>query len=124
MLDARSENAFESSARALLVEAGLMGFRPQQHIRQGDRWLGRVDLADHALRIVVECEGFAYHSDRAAFRKDLTRFTSLVAAGWRPLRFTWEQVMFDPEWVKARVLETVGAPTTAQRLRTTSRRAA
>ncbi len=119
-LDARAENAFESSARALLVEAGLTGFRPQTTIRHAGRWLGRVDLADPALRIVVECEGFAFHSDPTTFRRDLVRFTSLVAAGWLPLRFTWDQVMFAPDWVVARVHETVavaraGTPTTAKR---------
>lgn len=107
-LDARAENAFESSARALLLDAGLTGFRPQVTIRSGDGWLGRVDLADLVLRIIVECEGFAFHSDRRAFQKDLVRYTSLVAAGWRPLRFGWEQVMFDPDWVIARVLEAAG----------------
>lgn len=120
LLDARAANAFESSARALLVEAGHPGFRPQVTIRHDGRWIGRVDLAEPRLRIVVECEGYAFHSDRAAFRKDAIRFTSLVAAGWRPLRFTWEQVMFDPDWVRARVAETVAlaqaeSPTTAKR---------
>lgn len=129
LLDARAANAFESSARALLVEAGLRGFRPQFTIRSRGRWIGCVDLADVELRIVVECEGFAYHGDRPAFTKDVVRFTSLVAAGWRPLRFTWEQVMFDPEWVIARVLETVELArsetrTTVQRASAARRRAA
>ncbi|MEO7980876.1 MAG: DUF559 domain-containing protein [Sporichthyaceae bacterium] len=114
LLDARAANAFESSARALLLEAGLTGFQPQVTIRNGDRWLGRVDLADPVLRIVVECEGFAFHSDRGAFLKDLVRYTSLVAAGWRPLRFSWEQVMFDCDWVVARVREAAETGTTDQ----------
>ncbi len=128
LLDAGAANAFESSARAVLIEAGQLGFRPQHSIRHDGRWIGRVDLADPVLRIVVECEGFAFHSDRVAFARDLVRFTSLVAAGWRPLRFTWEQVMFDPEWVAARVADTVAlgrpAPTTAKRAARAPRSAA
>lgn len=103
LLDARAENAFESSARAILLAAGIVGFQPQVSIRHGITWIGRVDLADRARRIVVECDGFEFHRDRAAFTKDLRRFTLLVAAGWRPLRFTWPQVMYDPAWVLARV---------------------
>ena len=70
--------------------------------------MGRVDLAHRRLKIVIECDGFEFHSDRKAFNKDLVRFTMLVAGGWRPLRFTWSQVMFDEEWVLARVLDVLG----------------
>jgi very-short-patch-repair endonuclease len=103
LLDARAENAFESSARAILLDADIAGFEPQVSISHRTGWIGRVDLADRARRIVIECEGFEFHSDRRAFTKDVRRFTLLVAAGWRPLRVTWPQVMYDPDWVLARV---------------------
>jgi len=113
-LDARAANAFESCARAILLEAGLTGFRTQVTIRHRGQWVGRVDLADTRLRIVVECDGFETHGGRDAFVRDLVRFTLLVSGGWRPLRFTWEQVMFQPEWVLDRVRDVVdgdaGAP--------------
>jgi very-short-patch-repair endonuclease len=108
MLDARAENAFESCARAILLGAGITGFEPQQVIRHAGAWVGRVDLAHRRLKIVVECDGFEFHSDRKAFNKDLIRFTMLVAGGWRPLRFTWAKVMYDEEWVLARVLDVLG----------------
>ena len=115
MLDARAENAFESSCRAILVEAGITGFTPQVTIRHGSRWIGRVDLADPVLKVVIECDGFESHGHRAAFRRDLTRHTRLVAAGWRPLRFLWEQVMFDPDWVVEVVRDTLAAAAGARR---------
>jgi very-short-patch-repair endonuclease len=97
-------------------------------IRDRDGWIGRVDLANRALRIVIECEGFQTHGGRSAFVRDLVRFTSLVSAGWRPLRFTWEQVMFHPEWVARRVEATVAEATGAalpdQRPTRAARRAA
>jgi very-short-patch-repair endonuclease len=108
MLDARAANAFESCARAILIEAGVTGFETQVSIRHAGAWVGRVDLAHRGLRIVIECDGFEFHSDRAAFAKDLVRFTMLVAGGWRPLRFTWAHVMFQEEWVLARVLDVLG----------------
>jgi very-short-patch-repair endonuclease len=127
LLDARAENAFESSARAILLEAGIAGFEPQVSIRHHTGWIGRVDLADRARRIVVECDGFEFHSDRKAFTKDVRRFTLLVAAGWRPLRLTWPQVMYEPEWVLARiqdVLDLTGASTEESRRVPRSARAA
>ena len=45
LLDARSANAFESSCRAILVDAGIDGFEPQVEIRHHGKWIGRVDLA-------------------------------------------------------------------------------
>lgn len=111
LLDARAANAFESCTRAILIEAGITGFEPQVTIRHRGRWVGRVDLADRVRRIVIECDGFETHGGRDAFVKDLVRFTLLVSGGWRPLRFTWEQVMFHPDWVLERITETIATPT-------------
>ena len=129
MLDARSANAFESCARAILIVGGVTGFVPQVTIRHDGQFVGRADLADRRRQIVIECDGFEFHAARPAFIKDLTRFTMLVAGGWRPLRFTWEQVMFQPGWVLARVREVValaepGAVTEERRRFGGSRRAA
>jgi very-short-patch-repair endonuclease len=84
-------------------------------IRHGTRWIGRVDLADPVLKVVIECDGFESHGGRAAFRRDLTRHTRLVAAGWRPLRVLWEQVMYEPDWVVEIVRDTVAAAAGARR---------
>jgi len=99
MLDARAANAFESCARAILLDAGITGFEPQVTIRRRGVFVGRVDLAHRGLRIVIECDGFQTHGDRTSWTSDLLRHSELVAAGWRPLRVTWELVMFNPEWV-------------------------
>jgi very-short-patch-repair endonuclease len=111
LLDGRAANAFESSARAILLEAGLTGFEPQVPVRHLGTFVGRVDLSHRGLRIVVECDGFEHHGERDRWTQDLLRHTSLVAAGWRPLRFTWEQVMFAPDWVLERVVETITGKT-------------
>jgi hypothetical protein len=109
LLDARAANAFESCCRALLIEAGVGGFVPQVTIRHNGLWIGRVDLAHRQLRIVIECDGFETHGTLAAMTKDCKRHTSLVAADWLPLRFTWHQVMFQPQWVIAQVRDTIAA---------------
>lgn len=105
LLDARSANAFESTCRALLGAAGIVGFEPQVTIRSGARWLGRADLAHRRLRVLIECDGFEHHGERAGLRRDCRRHTAFVCAGWLPLRFSWEDVMYDPDWVVARVLD-------------------
>jgi very-short-patch-repair endonuclease len=107
MLNANSANAFESSCRALLIEAGIDGFEPQVNIRHRGKWIGRVDFAHRLLRIVIECDGFETHGTLDAMTEDCIRHTRLVAAGWRPLRFTWYQVMHRPDWVPEQVRDTV-----------------
>jgi len=107
MLNANAANAFESSCRALLIEAGIKGFESQVNIRHKGRWIGRFDLAHRLLRIVIECDGFEHHGTLDAMTRDCVRHTSLAAAGWRTLRFTWYQVMHRPDWVLEQVRDTI-----------------
>ena len=59
-----------------------------------------VDLADEGRRLVVEAESFEFHATRRGFRKDVRRYSELVVFGWTVLRFTWEDVMFQPGYVR------------------------
>lgn len=106
--DARAANPFESALRALALDAGCTGFEPQVPIGiSGGRV--RVDLGDVEHRVVLEADSFEWHGDRAALRKDCRRYDELVRAGWRVLRFAWEDVMFDQEWVKSLIADVVAA---------------
>lgn len=55
--------------------------------------------ADH--RVVVEVDGFAFHSSRAAFERDRARDRDLQLSGYTVLRFTWRQLVDEPEAVVA-----------------------
>ena len=63
----------------------------------------RVDFAWLLQHLIVEVDGFAYHSDRAAYRRDRERSNALQLLGWRVLRFTWEQIVGRPDWVVAQI---------------------
>ncbi|MDN5796269.1 MAG: endonuclease domain-containing protein [Intrasporangium sp.] len=69
-----------------------------------DSFRARVDLADADLKIVIEAEGFEFHGEREQLVRDCRRYTELGARGWVVLRFTWDQVMFEPDYVR-RMLE-------------------
>jgi PIN domain nuclease of toxin-antitoxin system len=103
--DGRSRSASETVARLVLRAAGLP-VEPGVVITG----VGEVDLLV-AERVVVECDGFAYHSGRREFRNDRRRDRELVARGYVVLRFTWEDVMHHPAQVVdavLRVLERLG----------------
>lgn len=105
--DGRSDNPFESVLRAIAIEVPGLEVEPQVRIT-GDLGLrARVDLADRRLGIVIEAESFEWHGDRAALRRDSRRYDLLVADGSVVLRFSWEDVMHDQDFVRAVLQGTV-----------------
>ena len=68
----------------------------------------RPDLVDVDRRLVVEAESFKFHADRSGFAKDVRRYTLLSAEGWTVLRFTWKDVMFRQEEVRAVLMRAIG----------------
>ncbi len=62
-----------------------------------------VDVAWPEQRLIVEVDGFAFHSTRAAFERDRLRDQALQAAGWRVMRITWRQIAGTAEAVVARI---------------------
>lgn len=102
-VDPLSGSVLETLCRLLVEEAGLRPFETQYVVRVGRSTIGRVDLAWPDHRLVVEADGFAFHADRAAYRTDRRRANALVLAGWRVLRFSWEDVVGSPQVVVAQV---------------------
>jgi very-short-patch-repair endonuclease len=58
-----------------------------------------------AERLVVEVDGHAFHSSRAAFERDRRRDRCFLAAGYRVMRVTWRQLLNDPLAVIARLAQ-------------------
>jgi very-short-patch-repair endonuclease len=46
--------------------------------------------------LVVEVDGYAFHSSRAAFERDRRRDVELHGAGYRVVRVTWSQIADEP----------------------------
>lgn len=99
--DGRAANPFESVLRAICLGVPGLSVEPQVRIRGGLALDVRPDLVDRRLRIVLEADSFAWHGDRTALRKDARRYDLLVADGWLVLRFAWEDVMHDQDWVRS-----------------------
>lgn len=88
LVDGRSGSLIETMLRLGLRQAGLPV--DVQVLIPG---VGRVDFVVGGW-LVVEVDGFAYHSERAQYRADRFRANGLVARGYVLLRFTYEDVMF------------------------------
>jgi very-short-patch-repair endonuclease len=69
-----------------------------------------VDFLWRSALLVLEVDGFAYHSSRASFEKDRRRDAALSARGYRVMRITWRQIAREPEAVLARLAQAVISP--------------
>lgn len=65
--------------------------------------LGRVDFYYDDARIVIELDGYEYHSDRPAFQKDRTRSNALGVGGELVLRYTHADVTAEAAFVASQV---------------------
>ena len=82
LVDGRSQSPAETPERLVLRREGLR-VEPQVQILG----VGRVDLLVDGF-VVVETDGFRYHSDRSQFREDRRRDRELATQGWVVLRFS------------------------------------
>jgi len=89
-------NPFESVLRAIALD--VLGLSVEPQVWVGD--IGRPDLVDERLRIVVEADSFEFHGRRHAMAQDCLRYNAFVVDGWVVVRFAWEHVMFQPEYVR------------------------
>jgi very-short-patch-repair endonuclease len=103
-VDSGARSRAERLAQQVLGRTGLPGWQWNHRVALPDGGVAVVDAALPHLRIAVEIDGRAYHSDPATFQRDRTRQNALVAAGWTVLRFTWADLTQRADAVVAAVL--------------------
>jgi very-short-patch-repair endonuclease len=64
-----------------------------------------VDFLWRPQRVIVEIDGYAYHSTRSAFERDRAKDAALAAAGFLVVRITWLQMEREPYVVVARLAQ-------------------
>lgn len=101
--DGRAANPFESALRAIALEVPGLAVEPQQWVGEE----GRADLLDRRLGLVIEADSFEFHSSREDLRRDVRRYTGFVRLGYAVIRFTWEDVMLRPGYVRRVLLDMV-----------------
>ncbi|MEV0593698.1 DEAD/DEAH box helicase family protein [Nonomuraea cavernae] len=88
------ENAFVKWVLSFAATPGIAQHLSAQQPVTVDGHDYRLDflLTGSVLRVVVELDGFAYHSDRKAFVHDRIRQNHLVGLQYRVLRFSYEMI--------------------------------
>lgn len=107
LLRAASDGA-RSAAERLLVrllrEAGITGWRTNYPIGPY-----KVDVAFPGPKVVIEVDGWAFHSDQEVFQADRKRQNYLTLMGWHVLRFTWLDLVEYPQRVIAEIRAAISA---------------
>jgi very-short-patch-repair endonuclease len=90
---------------------------PQTNVRVDDY---EVDFLWPEHHLVVEVDGYAFHSMRRSFERDRRRDAHLTAMGYRVNRVTWRQITDEPEAVIATLAAQLAAPSPLVRSSTVS----
>lgn len=95
LADPRAESPLESFLRLVLIEGGLPPEDLQHELADEDgRTVARVDIWYDG--VAVEADGFAFHRERASYRRDRWRAQELATRGVLYLPYSWEDVSFAP----------------------------
>ena len=99
-----SRSEAEHRMARLLKRSGTGPWVPNFPLRDvSGQVAAEIDFAHVELRIAIEVDGRAFHSDRKSFERDRWRQNALTVGGWLVLRFTWEQITKHPDEVLATI---------------------
>ncbi len=97
----RSE--LEARFLALARAAGLMEPEVNSSLAAHDHKPHEVDFCFPAHHLVVETDGWETHGTKAAFKSDRRKDAALTAAGYRVMRFSYDDVVYEPDTVVERL---------------------
>jgi very-short-patch-repair endonuclease len=107
LLMAASDGARSEAERLLaklLRAAGISGWKANYPVGPY-----KIDFAFPEVKIALEADGWAFHSDGEAFQHDRERQNYLILLGWQVLRFTWLDLVEYPQRVIAVVRSAISA---------------
>ncbi|MEX5717678.1 hypothetical protein [Geodermatophilus maliterrae] len=111
LADGLAESPQETRLRLLLLRSGLPTPVAQFVVRDGGRFVARVDLAWPGHRLALEYDG-AWHGDPTQFRADRQRLNRLTSVDWRVV-FATAVDLHRPDALLGRLQTLLAAPRSA-----------
>jgi hypothetical protein len=96
LADPLAESPMESEARLMMFDGGLPTPALQHEVADAEGRLWRLDFAWQNQKVAVEYDGFDWHSDPVAFRRDRLKRAALRAVGWEVASITFDDVRQRP----------------------------
>ena len=106
-LTQHAQNGAETKLVRSLKAAGIHDFQRQFRIFDGDEFVARPDLAWPGLLVAVELDGWRWHMSTSARRRDAKRQNAIERLGWTVLRFFWEDVLYDRDYMVGEIKRTL-----------------
>lgn len=82
--DSGAHSEAERLLIGLLRQARITGWKANQRL---GRW--EIDVLFRDLKIAIEIDGLAFHTDHDVFQRDRVKQNELALSGYQVLRFTW-----------------------------------
>lgn len=99
-----SDSGLESLIRQRLGRHGI-ALRQQVEMPR----VGRIDLGIVGTLLIIEADGYEFHSSSAAFEEDRRRDAELAAMGYVVIRLTYAQITGDWEWCERVILAAIAS---------------
>lgn len=105
LADARTGTHAESERRMvrILRRARIKGWQVNVAVHDEAGLIGYGDFVFEKSRIVLEVDGRAWHTTPDRFQRDRTRQNRLVKAGWKVLRYTWQDLTERPDQIAMQI---------------------
>jgi hypothetical protein len=97
-------SAGERLFTGLLTRSRIGGWVTNVEIYDDRGLIGLADVVFRKARLIVEIDGWAFHTAPDRFQHDRARQNRLVAAGWTVVRFTWRDLTERPDHVLRTVI--------------------
>jgi len=97
------ESGLEHRFQSILRDADEPPFERQVDLGDDDGWIGRVDFADRAHRLIAEVQSDLFHSARVDLVRDEVRIGRFRRAGWTLLEIREFDIWHRPDRVVAMV---------------------
>ena len=110
-----TESELEDAFQRLVLRSGLPRPSPQFQVLASGEPIARADFAYPEQKLVIELDGFAFHSDPASFVLDRERQNRLLMAGFRVLRYTARDLRKRPEEVIEELRQALSLPVNRDR---------
>lgn len=68
----------------------------------------RLDFVYRQHKVLIEVDGRRWHAGRPRVKSDMRRDNVMNVRGWIVLRFTWEDIMHEPEYVLDQIRRALG----------------
>lgn len=103
-----TESPLEVRLGRLLRTSNLPSPRIQHEVVANGRVVARCDYAYPDVRLAIEADGYAFHSGKVSWQRDLSRRSSLAALGWRVIHVTDDDLRHRRDEVVAKIRAALG----------------